>query len=94
VRRAIETSCTIDIEQTHEHFHAHVALDGDLQIGPGDRVQVHGTPIRVCFGDAIIERREATVLRANWLERAWTKLAARFALSELYEVSFTPRRTL
>jgi hypothetical protein len=94
VSRAIETSCTIDIEQTHDHFHAHVALDGDLEIGPGDRVQVHGTPIRVSFGDAVIERRKATVLRANWLERAWTKLAARFALGELYEVSFTPRRTL
>lgn len=92
--RAIETSCTVDIEQTHDHFHAHVDLDGDFQIGPGDRVKVHGAPIRVTFGQTIIERRTATVVRASWLERAWTKLAARLALSELYEVSFTPRRTL
>ncbi len=92
--RVVETSCTIDIAQTHDHFHAHVDLDGDIPIGPGDRVRVHGAPIRVTFGQTIVERRAATVVRANWLERAWTKLAARFALSELYEVSFTPRRTL
>ena len=36
--------------------------------------------------------REATVERAGWLERQWTRLCARFELSELYEVSFTPGR--
>jgi hypothetical protein len=28
------------------------------------------------------------------LRRAWTRISARFALQELYEVSFTPARTL
>jgi hypothetical protein len=32
--------------------------------------------------------------RAGRLEQAWTRLAARFELSELYEVSFTPGRLL
>jgi hypothetical protein len=92
--RTIQTPCTIEIEQTHEHFHAHLALDGDIQIGPGDSVKVHGAPIRVAFGQKLVERRIATVVRANWLERLWTKLSARFEMKELYEVSFTPRRTL
>ena len=92
--RRIQTPCTIEIEQTHDNFHAHLALDGNIQIGPGDRVQVHGAPIRVAFGQKLVERRVATVVRANWLERLWTKLSARFEMKELYEVSFTPRRTL
>ena len=91
--RRIQTPCTIEIEQTHDNFHAHLALDGNIQIGPGDRVQVHGAPIRVAFGQKLVERRVATVVRANWLERLWTKLSARFEMKELYEVSFTPRRT-
>jgi len=92
--RTIETPCTIEIEQTHDCFHAHLELDGNIQIGPGDRVQVHGEPIRIAFGQKFTIRRWATVERAGWLARAWTKLAARFEMQELYEVSFTQRRTL
>lgn len=91
---AIETPCTIDIEHTHEAFHAHVVLDGDIAIGPGDRVQVHGAPIRVAFGETHRERRIATVEKAGALRRAWTRITARFLFAELYEVSFTPRRAL
>ncbi len=92
--RSFETPCTIEIEQTHDHFHAHLALDGDISIGPGDKVRVHGEPIRLAFGQKIQERRQATVVRAGWMLRLWTRFAGRFALQELYEVSFTPRRTL
>ena len=92
VRRAEVTPCTIEIEHTERSLHAHVALDGAPELQPGDRVRVHGEPIRVRFGDKLTLRREATVERAGWLERQWTKLTARFELSELYEVSFTPGR--
>lgn len=92
--RRIETPCTIEIEQTHDCFHAHLALDGDIAIGPGDRVQVHGEPIRMAFGEKRTLHRRATVTRAGVLRRAWTLLTARFAMQELYEVSFTPRRML
>jgi hypothetical protein len=84
--------CTIDIEQSHDFFHAHVVLDGDVDIRPGDRVLVHGAPVRIAFGQRLVERRLATVERANWMARAWTRFAARFQLGELYEVSFTPGR--
>ena len=91
-RRRQDTPCTIEIEHSERSLHAHVELDGGLALGPGDRVRVHGAPIRVRFGETLILRREATVERAGWLERQWTKFTARFALSELYEVSFTPGR--
>ena len=93
-RYSFETPCTIEIEQTHDCFHAHLALDGDIAIGPGDQVRVHGAPIRMAFGQKLTERRRATVTRAGLLRRTWTRIIARFELQELYEVSFTTRRNL
>jgi hypothetical protein len=93
-RRSHVTPCTIEIEHSERSLHAHVELDGDIALQPGDRVRVHGDPIRVRFGQTLTLRRDATVERAGWLERNWTRLAARFELAELYEVSFTPGRLL
>lgn len=93
-RRSIQTPCTIEIEHTNDSFHAHVVLDGDIEIGPGDKVLVHGQPIVIAFGDKRSERRLATVEPAGALRRAWTLFSARFELAELYEVSFTSRRAL
>lgn len=92
--KPIEIPCTIEIEQTAEYFHAHLTFDVDVDIGPGDRVQVHGDPIHVAFGQTLREHRRATVLRAGILRRLWIYAVARFSLQELYEVSFTHARTL
>jgi hypothetical protein len=88
-RETIEVPCTIEIEQTHDYFYAHLELDGGIEAGPGDTVTVHGAPVAVAFGEKLVERRQATLVRANALDRAWTKLTARFELQELYEVSFS-----
>lgn len=93
-RRSHDTECTIEIEHSEDHLHAHVELDNNSDLRPGDRVKVHGAPIRVSFGQRLTLRRPATVERAGWLEQQWTRLTARFELAELYEVSFTPRRIL
>lgn len=93
-RRRLDTACTVQVEHTNENFAAHVELDGAVEIRPGDRVRVHGDPIKVAFGETLVVRRDATVERAFPIERALTRLKARFELSELYEVSFTPRRVL
>ncbi|WP_293899414.1 hypothetical protein [Phenylobacterium sp.] len=92
IRRRLLTPCTIEIEHSETSLHAHVDLDSGIALRPGDRVRVHGAPIRVVFGDKLTLRRDATVERAGWLERQWTRIAARFELSELYDVSFTPGR--
>ncbi len=91
-QRTQQTGCTIDIEHTERSLHAHVELDGAIPLRPGDRVRVHGAPIRVKFGERLVLRRQATVERAGWLGRHWTKLLARFELAELYEVGFSAGR--
>jgi hypothetical protein len=87
-----DTPCRIEVEQSADHFHAHVELDGDLEIEPGDQVRVHGDPIHVAFGESLIFHRNATIRRAGLLRRAWTRFAGHFEMAELYEVSFTPGR--
>ncbi len=86
--------CTIEIENTFESLHAHVDLHGTAPVEAGDEVLVHGSEIRVPYGQKIVLTRNATVTRANALRRAMTKLAARFELTELYEVSFSSGRKL
>jgi hypothetical protein len=88
-RHAFDVACTIEIENTFDSLHAHVDLDGDVAVGPGDEVRVHGDPIRVPFGEKVVLRRQATVTKAGALDRMLTKLAARLELTELYEVSFS-----
>lgn len=91
-RTRFDTPCRIEVEQSPDHFHAHVRLAGDVPIEPGDKVCVHGAPIRIPFGQAASFERMATVTRAGPLARAWTKVASYFDLAELYEVSFSTRR--
>ena len=90
--RRFDTPCTILVEQSPHHFHAHVELAGDVELQPGDKVRVHGAPISVPFGHSATFERAATVTRAGPIARAATRLAAYFDLKELYEVSFNPGR--
>ena len=69
-------------------------LDNDYEIGPGDRVRVHGAPISLGFGERRVSERIATVERASTAERLWTKFAGHFEMRELYEVSFSDRTRL
>ena len=93
-RRRFECPCTIEIENTWESLHAHVELDGSFAVEPGDEVQVIGAPDRPPYGDRIVVRRTAVVTRAGVIERLWTRLIGNLELTELYDVSFTERRSL
>ncbi len=90
--RRIRSMARIEIEQSDQAFHAHVELADGLEINPGDRVQVEGEPITVPLDSRIVLERPAVIDRASAVVRAWTRLAAHFDLTELYEVSFTPGR--
>lgn len=90
--KKFDTRCRVEIEQSPDHFHAHVELDGNVPIYPGDSVQIHGEPIMVAFGEKVAFDRIATVRRAGLLRRAWTKATGYLEMAELYEVSFTPGR--
>jgi hypothetical protein len=88
----IEIVCDVDIAQTPESFHAYAVPDG-IAIRPGDRVIMHDVPV-VGFGETARCRCRATVLRANVVRRAWTRLRGLLELTGLYEVGFDPRETV
>ncbi|HTO67414.1 MAG TPA: hypothetical protein VMM15_39855 [Bradyrhizobium sp.] len=90
--RRFDVGCTIEIEQTGESLHAHVSLDGDVAIRPGDEVTIHGAPVGIAFGDCISLRRTATIVRAGALRRLMTQVAGYLELTELYDVSFSDGR--
>lgn len=92
--RRFDVGCTIEVSHTFESLHAHVELDGDVKIYPGDEVIVHGAPVKVPYGERASLRRTATVLRAGPIERLWTKLTGRFEMMELLEFSFSERTRL
>jgi len=94
IRQTFTAPCTVEIEHSPESLHAHVEIEGDLEIQPGDQVLVHDAPTDVPYGERIVVQRVATVIRAGLLERAWTRLAGNFELTELYDVSFSERRRL
>lgn len=93
-RERFDVGCTIEVENTFDSLHAHVELDGNVEIEAGDEVLVHGEDIRVPYGHKLTLRRQATVTRAGHLTRFMTKLGAHFELTELYEVSFSSGRRL
>lgn len=85
--RRVEVPCTIDVEASHDTFHAHVSLDG-VEVDPGDSVLVHGAPSRVPYGTQQVIESRATVARASWLRRQFVKLTGGTELYELYDVGF------
>lgn len=88
--RPVEVTCTVDIERTANSLHAHAVPEG-IDIQPGDVVTVHAREAPVGFGQRVSYQCSATVVRATWLGRLWTRLTAFAELTELYEVGFMPR---
>jgi archaeosine-15-forming tRNA-guanine transglycosylase len=91
-RRTFDVPCTVEIEQTSETLHAHVVLDGDIEIRAGDEVLVHNAPTHVAFGERLVVRRTATVVRGGLLDRLRARIEGYLELTELYEVSFSDGR--
>jgi hypothetical protein len=92
--RRFDVPCTVKVSHTFDDLSAHVELEGDLPIHAGDKVLVHGAPIAPPFGAVQVEKRMATVTRAPWLLRAFTRLTGDLDCLSLLDVSFTDRRTL
>ncbi|MEL7344062.1 MAG: hypothetical protein AAFN59_04270 [Pseudomonadota bacterium] len=81
--------CTVEVSHTFDALHAHVKFDNGAVINPGDEVLVHGDPVMAPYGEVVIEERVATITRASWLERQWTRLTGDFEFMELCEFSFS-----
>ena len=93
-RRSFDVPCTVEVSHTFDSLHAHVILDGDVKIEPGDEVLVHGRPVEAAYGEVITERRTATVTRATIWERMWTRATGDFEFMELCEFSFSEEARL
>ena len=85
--RTVTVPCSLDLEATHEHFHAHVALNG-YDVAPGDAVRVEAAPDHVEFGTRALMLSQAEVRKAGLLHRWWTRLVGGFGFQELYDVGF------
>jgi hypothetical protein len=94
IRETFEAPCTVEIGHTAESLFAHVEIEGDFEIRPGDRVLVQDAPSDAPFGYRIKVARRATIIRAGLIERLWTRFCGNFEINELYDVSFTKRRAL
>ena len=92
--RSFDVLCTVRVSHTFENLSAHVELEGNIPIEAGDRVLVHGAAINPPFGEVQVEQRRATVTRASWLGRTWTRLTGDLECLSLLDVSFSDRRTL
>ena len=86
-RRRVEVPCTIELEATQEHFHAHVHLEG-VAPNEGDEVLVHQAPNRIAHGEKRTLASRATVHQASAIRRAWTRLIGTSEITSLYEVGF------
>ncbi len=88
------TPCTIEVSHTFESLHAHVRFNNGAIVHPGDEVIVHGEPVMAPYGKVVIEDRTATIKRAFWLERLWTKLVGDLEFMEICEFSFSEEVSL
>ncbi len=90
LRRETErVPCTVEVSHRFEELSAHVRFDNGAVVHPGDTVLVHGAPVLAPFGEIVTEHREATITRANALQRFWTRLTGDLEFMELCEFSFS-----
>ena len=88
-RRTEEAPCTLEVSHKFESLHAHLRFDNGAVVHPGDEVLVHGAPVMAPYGVVVVERRTATITRATWFERLWTRLTGDLEFMELCEFSFS-----
>lgn len=84
-----EVPVTVEISHRFESLHAHVRFNNGAVVHPGDEVLVHGKPVVAAWGELVVEDRTATITRASWLERQWTRMTGDFEFMELCEFSFS-----
>ena len=73
MRQKETVSCTVEIDNTFDQMGAHLRFDNGVVVHPGDEVLVHGAPVSIPYGETASFRREATIRRAGYIERAWTR---------------------
>lgn len=93
-RKTDTVPCTVEVSHTFDSLHAHVRFNDGSVVHPGDEVKVHGPEVIAAYGEVVRENRIATIIRANGLERLWTRLTGDLEFIELCEFSFSEEITL
>ncbi len=93
-RRTETAPCTVEVSHVFESLHAHVRFDNGAVVHPGDEVLVHGKPVLAAYGEVISEARTATITRAGWIKRQWTRMTGNLEFMELCEFAFSEEVTL
>jgi hypothetical protein len=88
--RQVQLTCDIDIEQSWQSLHAHAIPDG-IDIEAGDIIIVHDTAGTLNAAQ-YTGQRNATLIRAGFWRRHWTRFCSIFEIAELFEVGFQPAR--
>jgi hypothetical protein len=86
--RQVQLTCDLDIEQSWESLHAH-AIPADIDIEAGDVILIHGAEDALSAAQ-YTGQRSATLIRAGFWRRRWTRFRSNFELTELFEVGFQP----
>jgi len=84
-----QVPCTVEVSHCFDALHAHVRFNNGAVVHPGDEVLVHGSPVMAAYGEVVVEDRMATITRATWVERQWTRMTGDFDFLELCEFSFS-----
>jgi hypothetical protein len=87
-----DVDCTVRVSNRFEDLSAHVELEENMVLEPGDEVIVHGPAIHPPYGEVRVERRRATIRRASWLGVAWARLTGDLDCLSLIDVGFDARR--
>jgi len=87
-RRVRTVPVTIDLERSHDTFHAHVELPEGVTVHEGDEVRVHRAPHTLAFGEKYTMQSTATVSHASWPRRVLQRVLGVSEVTSLYEVGF------
>ncbi len=85
--RTTRVPCELDLEATHDHFHAHACLEG-VEVNEGDQVLVHDAPDHIALGERRLVRTEATVTQVSLPRRLLVRVLGTTDITELYDVGF------
>lgn len=81
-----EADATIRLQSEHEHFHLHVDLPPELEVQPGDTVEILAPPpvAGETHGEITYPSR-VRLRKASWLKRNLIKRSSMLEINELVE---------
>lgn len=84
--RVSEADATVHLQSEHEHFHLHVDLPPEMEIQPGDTLEILSMPEigRETQGEVSYDSR-VRLRKASWLKRNLIKRSSLLEINEIVE---------